>query len=70
MEVEEAIIRHYLIINTKEFKWEKKKEKNHQNQGQEDQVHEKFRPHSTHIDPYQPMLTHVTHFIWTIATNH
>ena len=40
MEAEEAIIRHYLIINTKEFKWEKKKEKNHQSQMQEDQAHE------------------------------
>ena len=40
MEVEEAIIRHYLIINTKESKWEKKKEKNHQSQMQEDQAHE------------------------------
>ena len=40
MEVEEAIIRHYLIINIKEFKWEKKKEKNHPSQMQEDQVHE------------------------------
>ena len=40
MEVEEAIIRRYSIINTKEFKWGKKKERNHQNKIQEDQVHE------------------------------